>query len=212
MSLSVKCLVFNAFQVNTYLIIHDAGEALVVDPACYSVKEQDQLKSFITEHKLTIRYVINTHSHIDHILGNDCMFLHTGLKPQIHQEGMFLYETSDLFARSLGFEMVNPVVPERFLKDGDELILGEEMIRIEYTPGHANGSVCLISESSKWIITGDLLFYQSIGRTDLPTGNLETLLASIRRTVLSRPDDFVLYPGHGRPTTVGFERRNNPFL
>ncbi len=212
MSLQIKRFVFNAFQVNTYVVYHPNGDALVVDPACYTAREQEELEHFLKGNSLNIKYVVNTHSHVDHVLGNGFLAREHNVIPMIHKAGIPFYHSMTHFANSYGFELDNPVMPEEFLEEGDDILLGDQIIKVAYSPGHANGSICLVYEAGKWIITGDLVFHGSIGRTDLPTGNLELLLSSVRRVILPHADDFVLYPGHGQQTTVGFERRNNPFL
>lgn len=212
MSLSVKTLVFNAFQVNTYIIYDEDGNCMLVDPACYSSKEQAELANFIKENNLNVKYSLNTHSHVDHILGNSFIYRKYGIKPIIHKEGLPFYDDLKNHAYTFGFEVDEIVVPIDFLENEHKIKLGNEEILILYSPGHADGSICLISETGRWIISGDLLFYMSIGRTDLPTGNIEKLLNSIKNNILVYDDDYVVYPGHGSPTTVGFEKKNNPYL
>ncbi|HRZ41799.1 MAG TPA: MBL fold metallo-hydrolase [Bacteroidales bacterium] len=212
MPLAIHRMVFNAFQVNTYIAYHSDGDAMIVDPACYTSREQEEIDRFITNNNLTVKHIVHTHCHVDHILGTRYACEKFGQSPKMHQAGLPFYQSMVEFANGHGFEVDEPVMPDGYLADGDVLALGDQYIKILYTPGHANGSICLVSEPDKWMITGDLVFYGSIGRTDLPTGSLEVLLASVRKSVLIYPDDFVLYPGHGRQTTVGYERRNNPFL
>lgn len=212
MSLNVKKLIYNAFQVNTYVVYHENGEALIVDPACYSPQEQQGLSAFIEENNLQVKFVINTHNHVDHLLGNGYVFQRYGIKPMIHEAGKVFFDSMLAYAYNFGFDMDQVTEPGGYLVEGQHIVLGDEILGIACTPGHADGSISIISESGRWIITGDAVFYQSIGRTDLPTGNLEKLLSSIHRKILNHPDDFVLYPGHGPQTTVGFERKNNPYL
>ncbi len=212
MSLTIKRLIFNAFQVNTYMVFHENGECIVIDPACYTPSEQEELSGFISDKQLVVKYCINTHSHIDHILGNGYIFKSYGVRPMIHQLGMLFYDHIVTHANTFGFEIDQVIHPEAFLDDGQDIMLGESLLKVVYTPGHAEGSICLISEEKRWIITGDLLFRASIGRTDLPSGNLEKLLSSIRRKIFLYDDDFIIYPGHGEATTIGYERKNNPYL
>lgn len=212
MALAIKTLVFNAFQVNTYLVYHENGECLLVDPACYTSREQEHLTRVLEEDHLTLKYVVNTHSHVDHVLGARYIDQVYGIKPMIHRDGLVFYNQMISHANSFGFDLEEVVLPEEFLNDGDIIRLGDEEISILYTPGHADGSICLAHAAGQWIITGDLIFYGSIGRTDLPTGNLERLLQSVRDKIFPFPDAFRLYPGHGQPTSVGFERRHNPYL
>lgn len=212
MALYIKTLVYNAFQVNTYVIYDESGNTLVVDPACYTTKEQEHLADFISDNNLTIRFMVNTHCHVDHVLGNGFIYKTYGIKPMIHRSGLVFYENLVIQANTFGFEVDNVIYPDQYLEDGDEIILGDERLTVSYTPGHAEGSICLVYKKGKWIVTGDLLFYMSIGRTDLPTGSLETLLASVRNKVFIYSDDYIIYPGHGQSTSLGFERKHNPYL
>lgn len=212
MALCIKTLVYNAFQVNTYIVYDESGNTLVIDPACYTTREQEHLADFISKNNLKVSHMVNTHCHVDHVLGNEFIFQKYGIRPMIHRSGLVFFEHLVVHANTFGFDVENIVYPEEYLEDGDEIKLGEETINILYTPGHAEGSICLAYEKEKWIVTGDLLFFMSIGRTDLPTGSLETLLASVRNKIFIYDDTYVLYPGHGQSTTVGFERKNNPYL
>ncbi|MDT8308671.1 MAG: MBL fold metallo-hydrolase [Bacteroidales bacterium] len=212
MSLSIHNLIFNAFQVNSYLVYSKNGDCLIVDPACYSQQEQQQLTNFISEHNLTPVRLINTHSHVDHVLGNNFVFKTYGLRPEIHKAGLIFHSSIIEHAAGFGFIVDTIVEPAEFLEDQQKITVGGETIEIAYTPGHADGSICLKYDKGKWVITGDLIFEDSIGRTDLPTGDLNTLLCSIHQKIFVIDDSYTLYPGHGRPTTVGYEKKNNPFL
>lgn len=212
MALSIKTLVYNAFQVNTHVISSESGDCLIVDPACYSTAEQEHFAKYIEENSLSVRYVINTHCHVDHVLGNGFIYDRYGIKPMIHKEGLIFFDNLVAHANTFGFEVDEVIYPEAFLEDGDTLTLSDNIMKVAYTPGHADGSICIINEADRWVIVGDLLFYMSIGRTDLPTGNLERLLHSVRSKIFIYDDDYRIYPGHGHPTTIGFERKNNPYL
>ena len=212
MSLIIEPLIFNAFQVNTYFVYAENKECLVVDAACYDRDEQKQLSTFIEQHNLKPVRHINTHCHVDHVLGNSFLFHTYGIKPEIHIDALYHLEPLVDHAATFGFEIDEVVYPDKYLDDGQKISIGGHEIEILHTPGHAAGSVCLKHDADRWVITGDLIFHGSIGRTDLPSGNLETLLNSIHEKIFVLEDDFKLYPGHGHPTSVGFERNNNPFL
>lgn len=212
MSVNLKTFVFNAFQVNTYLIYDEDGNCIIVDPACYDEYEQNQLKEFITQNNLKPKYLINTHCHIDHILGNPFVYHEYGLKPMIHKAGLPFLDGAQEYASGFGFDVNEIIEPDTFLEDEAVIKLNETDLIIKYTPGHADGSVCIVNEKQKWIITGDLLFYGSIGRTDLPSGSLETLLRSIREKIFIYDDEYMIFPGHGRETVIGFEKKHNPYL
>lgn len=208
----LKSFVFNGFQVNTYVLYDDSKECIIIDPACYQDFEKKQFINFIQKQELIPVCMINTHCHIDHVLGNNFVFETYGIKPEIHKDGLPFINSSTEQAWSFGFEMDEIVKPEKFLKEDDIVKFGNSELEVIYTPGHADGSICLISSESKFVITGDVLFEGSIGRTDLPTGDFEVLTSNIREKLFILPDDYIVYPGHGLTTTIGFEKRNNPFV
>ena len=208
----IKVFVFNPFMENTYVLYDDSRECIIVDPGCYTEEERNALTSFIAAENLRPVGLINTHTHVDHILGNNFLHRTYGLKPIIHQAGELFLKSAPEHASIFGIEAERMVLPENFLEDGDTFTFGNSALEIVYTPGHANGSICLISHQDRFILTGDVLFQGSIGRTDLPTGNFELLAESIQQKIYTLPDDYVVYPGHGPHTTVGEEKQNNPFV
>ncbi|MFW5707688.1 MAG: MBL fold metallo-hydrolase [Bacteroidota bacterium] len=210
--LKIKTLSFNPFQVNTYILYNENRECIIVDPACYGSQEEQTLKSFIEENQLTLRKVINTHCHIDHILGNNFVFKTWNVKPSMHEDGKGFLANAPEYGEAFGFEIEKPISPEEFLREGDIISLGENELKVLETPGHADGSICLYNDKQKFLIAGDVLFHNSIGRTDLPTGNFETLKKSIYNKLFVLDDDVTVYCGHGPTTTIGEEKQNNPFL
>jgi len=156
--------------------------------------------------------MINTHAHIDHILGNTFVCEKYNLKPEAHIAGLKFYEIAPASGSVFGISVGKVIMPVDFLKEGDIVKIGNFSLKVLYTPGHADGSICLVNEEGSFVITGDVLFRESIGRTDLPTGNLDKLLESIRLKLFTLPDQYIVYPGHGPTTTIGFEKRNNPFI
>lgn len=210
--IKIKKFTFNAFQVNTYLLYDESNECVIIDPGCYDEAEKEELTEFIRSNGLIPVRLLNTHSHIDHIVGNRFITEKYTLKLEAHPGGTKFIDHSDQTAFIYGFEGVKMKQIDLHLKEGDNIHFGNSVLEVLETPGHANGSVCFLSREQKFVITGDVLFYQSIGRTDLPDGNYKTLLNSIEQKLLTLDNQYVVYPGHGPETTIGFERMSNPFL
>lgn len=210
--LKVKTFVFNAFQVNTYIVYAENRDCIIIDPACSNPNEVSKLLNFIETESLHPIMVVNTHAHVDHILGNAAITDKLAIKLAAHPASHYFYFNALSFAAELGLKLDKVVFPDLELQDKDTIKLGNFDITILYTPGHADGSICLYSTDSQFIISGDLIFYASIGRTDFPTGNFETLSKSIKEKIYTLPEDTIIYPGHGPTTSVGFEKYNNPFV
>ena len=210
--LQIKILPFNPFQVNCYVLYDQTGECVIIDAACYGHQEQAILKGFIQEQNLKPVLLVNTHCHIDHILGNNFVAENWSLKPLIHKDGIEFLTNAVEYGQTFGFEIDKPVMPEEFLSEGQILRFGNQELQVLETPGHAAGSVCLYHQEEKFVIAGDVLFYNSIGRTDLPTGNFETLVKSIQSKLFILPEETKVYCGHGPSTSIGEEKRSNPFL
>jgi hydroxyacylglutathione hydrolase len=210
--MKIKIFPFNPFQVNTYVLYDETGDCIIIDAACYSSGEENILKNFIIENTLKPVLLFNTHAHIDHILGNNFVFKTWGLKPVMHKDGLPFIEQAVDYALKFGFEISEPVRPGAFVEEGQVISFGNQELKILETPGHAAGSVCLYHEQGKFVIVGDVLFDNSIGRTDLPTGNFDTLAKSIYQKLFVLPEETVVYCGHGGSTTIGQEKNSNPFL
>ncbi|GMT46142.1 MAG: MBL fold hydrolase [bacterium] len=210
--LTVKKFVFNPFQLNAYVVYDEKGDALLFDPAVSSPEEMQQLEAFISENKLTPKLLVNTHSHIDHIIGNRKVAERYQLKLAAHPAGRTFLDHAAASAAGFGlpFDGVKEIdIP---LDEGDTLTLGNHILQIFYTPGHADGSLCFYAEPEDFVLTGDVLFYQSIGRTDLPTGDYDLLQKSIWQKLFVLPDETTVFPGHGPDTRIGTEKENNPFV
>jgi hydroxyacylglutathione hydrolase len=205
-------LVFNPFQVNTYILSDETGECVIIDPACYGPDEQTLLSDHIHNNDLKVSAVLFTHGHIDHILGAAFVKNTYQVKSMAHKDSISFFEGSAAYGTMFGFDIETPPLPEIFLSQDDMVTFGSQRLKVLHTPGHANGSICFYSEAEKLLIAGDVLFQGSIGRTDLPTGNYELLINSIENQLLVLPAEVKVYPGHGPATTIGFERENNPFL
>jgi len=208
----IEAITFNEFQVNTYLVWDDTGECLVVDPSFYSMEEKDRFRSIISELDLKIIGQINTHCHVDHILGVDFMKSEYNCPVRAHREELKILTNAPLMGDLFGWT-VEPIEGiDKYLVEGEEIPFGHHFLRIAHVPGHSPGSVAFISREGGFIITGDALFKGSIGRTDLPGGDYDTLMRSIGEKILKLPHETLVYPGHGPSSTVGYERENNPYL
>lgn len=210
--LKIKSFTFNPFQENMYVVYNELNNAILFDPGCYSTSEQAVLSEFISSNGLKPIRLINTHCHIDHVLGNPFVFKTYHLLPEFHEQELSLLHAVESYGRMWGVNSELQPEPISFLNENDKVILDNDEFEILFTPGHSPASLCFINHSNKWIIGGDVLFYQSIGRTDLPGGNHQTLIKSIKTKLFVLPDDYQVFPGHGPSTTIGFEKLNNPFL
>jgi glyoxylase-like metal-dependent hydrolase (beta-lactamase superfamily II) len=208
----IEKFVFNTFMVNTWLLYNETGEGIIVDAACYGSEEENMLRDFIAENNLKLVRNLNTHCHIDHVLGNAFIAQSYGIYPEYHKNSTPFFQTLKEFGSSFGFDIDHIPPPRRFLEDDEMIHWGNSSLKVMFTPGHAEGSVCFYNEDQGFVITGDVLFKDTIGRTDLPSGNFEQLMKSIKTRLFTLPGDTVVYPGHGPETTIGYERENNPFV
>jgi hydroxyacylglutathione hydrolase len=209
----IKSFCFSPFAENTYIIYDETKECAIVDPGCYEKHEKDTLVQFIQKENLKPVLLLNTHGHIDHIFGNYFVHQTYGLLPQIHEDDLFLLQRLTQIASLYNIPNVDESpLPEKFLKEGDTITFGNTSLDIIFVPGHSPGHIAFIHQNDKTILSGDVLFQNSIGRTDLPGGNYDTLISSIKTKLFSLPDDFTVYSGHGPTTTIGYEKRTNPFL
>lgn len=211
--ITVQAFTFNPFQENTYVLFDESQECIIIDPGCYEKIEQDLLKNFIDKNKLTPVKLINTHCHIDHVLGNKFVADTWGLELEMHELDIPLLNSVKDYCVAYGFEHYDESpTPAVFLKEGEQVRFGNSCLEILFTPGHAPGHITLHSPEQKFVIAGDVLFQMSIGRTDLPGGNHDTLIDSIQKKLMSLPAETTVYCGHGPSTSIGHERVNNPFL
>ena len=210
--ISIKSLTFNPFQENTYIAFDESKECIIVDPGCYDEEENTILKNFIEQNNLKPKALVNTHCHLDHIFGN-CFVTDTyNLSPIIHKAELPMLEYAPLAARNYGVNLNKLPKIKKFIEEGDIIKFGNSEFNIIFTPGHAPGHICLVNNEENIILSADVLFQLSIGRTDLPMGDHETLLKSIKEKLLILDDKMLVYPGHGPSTSIEFERQNNPFL
>ncbi len=208
----IKAFTFSPISENTYVLYNNDGKAIIIDPGCYFPNEQETLKDFLTDNSLAPVYLLNTHCHLDHVFGNKWVHENYGLEPHLHPNEEAMLALAPVSGERWGLPFQNYMGPLHFLNDGDTVLLGETEIQVILAPGHSPGSICFYIPSQGDLIGGDVLFRGSIGRTDLPGGDSETLLNSIREKLWVLPDETVVYSGHGIKTTIGYEKRNNPFL
>jgi len=204
---------FNPLGVNTTLLFDDSGSCVVIDPACYSDAESNELLDFIRSRKLRVDFVANTHGHFDHLFGVASVVETFGCPFMIHAGDAALVDAAGSQAAYFGLDMHNgfPAV-KQFFSDGDILSAGEVVMRVIHVPGHSPGGVAFYLESLGLLVAGDILFRHSIGRTDLPGGDHSLLISGIRNKLFILPDDTRVIAGHGEDTTIGDEKKHNPFL
>lgn len=210
--LSLKSFTFNPFAENTFVAYDATGEAIVIDPGMSSRSEQAQLIEFIEQNKLNAKAIVLTHAHIDHVLG--CAFLVDTLKLPIvaHELASQTLLMSEKAAMMYGIPYTPSPNPTEFLKQGDNYRVGEVELEIREAPGHAPCHIVLIDHAGKTVIGGDVLFNGSVGRVDLPGGDADTLVNSIRSQLYTLDDDYTVHCGHGESTTIGKEAASNPFV
>ena len=210
--MKLKTFIFNPFQVNSYLLWNNSGKAVIIDPANHNDLENQEIIDFCTKNEITITAIILTHAHIDHILGCNFIKNHFGAQIYMHQESTHFLKTAPSYAQMFGLTVEDLPKADKFLADNDVFELESIILKIIYTPGHADGSICIYSSEENILFSGDVLFMQSIGRTDLPTGNHEMLINNIKTKLLCLKPETQVFPGHGPSTTIIDEIRHNPFL
>ena len=211
--MKIKSFTFNPFQENTYVVYDDTKDCIIIDPGCYTDKERDELRRFITSEELKPIKLINTHCHIDHVLGNKFASELWNLELYMNKEDLPLLENAGNIGKMYGMEdYEGSPYPKHFLAQDDTLTFGESSFKILFTPGHAPGHICLYSKENNLVIAGDVLFQGSIGRTDLPGGDHGTLINSIITQLFPLPNETQVFCGHGPATNLGYEKEHNPFL
>ena len=210
--ITIKIFQFNAFQENTYLLYDATGECIIIDPGMSNEKEKNEIINFISNNNLKPISVVNTHSHIDHILGIAFLTSKYNIDYYMHKSESEMFNSSAMVGMSFGMKFDKPEKLPKFLDEGNEVKFGKSILQIFYVPGHSSGSLCFYSKEDNFLISGDVLFSNSIGRSDLPGGDHNTLIRGIKSKLFTLPDECKVYPGHGSETTIGDEKKFNPFL
>jgi hydroxyacylglutathione hydrolase len=212
MMIQVQSFVFNPYQENTYVLYDDSGACVIIDPGMYGPADESTFSAFIREKELKPELLLNTHCHVDHVLGNKFIYEQYGLLPQFHEGEVPLLVEVQHYAPQMGIRYEVSPIPERFLPAEGTVQWGQHRLELIFAPGHSPAHLCFYHSGQRLLIGGDVLFRNSIGRTDLPGGNHQQLLDSIRQRIYTLPDETIVYPGHGPETTIGFEKRTNPFV
>jgi glyoxylase-like metal-dependent hydrolase (beta-lactamase superfamily II) len=210
--MTIQTFTFNPFSENTYLISDETGECIIIDPGMMDREEDQEIYGFIERNNLTPKLVLNTHCHIDHILGNDSATRKYGIELWAHELDLPTLERGEAASMLWNIPYRTSPLPNKFVNEGDIIRFGSTELEVIFVPGHAPGHVAFIHHASKSILSGDVLFKESVGRVDLPGCNREDLGRSIREKLYTLPDDYTVYPGHGPTTTIGHEKVNNVFV
>jgi len=210
--LTVQSFTFNPVQENTYVLYNDKSQCCIIDPGCYFASEEQELKDFIEKGHLQPVYLLNTHCHLDHIFGNRFVQKTFGLPLYLHKLEKPVLEYGPTSGQLWQLPFDNYDGELNFLDEGQVVQIGEDRLHILFTPGHSPGSISFYSQANKFVISGDVLFQGSIGRTDLPGGDFTILEESIKTKLYTLPGDVIVYPGHGDATTIGDEMKTNPFV
>ncbi|AUD03573.1 MBL fold metallo-hydrolase [Spirosoma pollinicola] len=209
----IQAFEFSPLQENTYVIADDAtGEAVIIDPGCYEQAEKEALGRFIDSHKLTVKYLLLTHAHLDHVFGVAYVKRKFNVDAYLHESDMVIFNDVPTRCALYGLRGYEPSTIDKFLKEGDQFRFGNTALDVIFVPGHAPGHVAFVNHAERYIVGGDVLFNGSVGRTDFPYCNHADLINSIRDKFFTLPDDYVVYAGHMEPTTIGQEKRTNPFV
>ncbi|RMG68093.1 MAG: MBL fold metallo-hydrolase [Bacteroidetes bacterium] len=210
--LTVKSFTFNPYQENTYVISDASGACAIIDPGCYTQPERDQLHAYIGSHKLQVEKLLNTHGHIDHMMGNRMVKARYQVPFVTHEGVIAELAAVPAYGAMMGLQAEPSPDPDVLVAEGDTVSFGDTELEVLFTPGHSAGHISFFHRASGSLFSGDVLFYDSIGRTDLPGGSMPVLMDSIFKKLLPLGDEVKVYCGHGPATTIGRERRQNPFL
>ena len=208
----MKIFTFNPVQENAYLLYNEHNECIIIDPGCYYDQEKEELKSFINLNKLQPKILLNTHCHLDHVFGNKFIAEEYNLTLKTHPLEKPILEMAPASGLMFNLPFDNYQGEVTYLEEEDTVTLGEDELAVIHVPGHSPGSICFYCAQQHFIIGGDVLFLNSIGRTDLPYGNHEDLVRNIKEKLFKLPADITVHPGHGPVTTLGNEMKGNPYL
>lgn len=209
---SIQSFVNNPYQENTYILYDDSLECVIIDPGMYTATEQNTVVNFIKANNLKPVLLLNTHCHVDHVLGNKFVFDQYGLKPKFHIGESEVLEAVIAYAPAMGFRYEPSPLPDEYLPETGNISFGNTDLQLIFAPGHSPAHLCFYDKYANLLVGGDVLFRGSIGRTDLPGGNYNLLIQNIKEKLFLLPDDCTVYPGHGPETTIGYEKQHNPYL
>ena len=210
--LTIKCFQVSPIQENTYLLYNEFNNCIIIDPGCYFEEEREILAQFILSNQLKPQILLNTHCHLDHVFGNKFISEAYQLTPQIHPNEKQVLDYAPTSGLMYNMPFDNYTGPLKYIEAGEKIQLDNDELVSIFTPGHSPGSLSFYCKSQQFLIGGDVLFHRSIGRTDLPGGNFETLISSIKNELFVLPDETIVYSGHGEKTNIGDEKKANPFL
>jgi len=210
--ISIQQFTFNPYQENTYVLFDETNDCVIIDPGMYDSGEQNEFVKWIKEKGLNPVLLLNTHCHLDHVFGNKFVFDNWSLKPQFHRGELPVLQSIPGYAPQMGLRYELSPEPEIYLEETGTVTFGQSTLELIFAPGHSPAHLCFYAREDDFLIGGDVLFHNSIGRTDLPGGNHEQLLTNIREKLFVLPDSVKVYPGHGPFTIIGYEKQNNPFL
>lgn len=209
--LKIQIFTFNPFQENTYVVYDETKECVIIDPGCIERYEEEELKEFIKDNGLQVKKLLNTHCHVDHVLGNYFVKNEFNVKLYLHKIEEQYLKSVKVYAPNYGFFNYQETSPDEYLDESSKVTFGNTTFDVLFVPGHSAGHIAFYDKNSGNCFAGDVLFRESIGRTDLPGGNYDTLIQSIHQKMFSLPDTTVVFPGHGPSTTIAHEKKYNPF-
>ena len=210
--LTIKSFEFSPIQENTYILYNEFNDCIIIDPGCYFDEEKEELAAFISSNNLLPKMLVNTHCHLDHVFGNKFISEKYNLMLNIHEKEKAVLAFAPTSGLMYDMPFDNYSGDFNLLNEGDTVALGKDELKVLLVPGHSPGSLAFYSAENKFVISGDALFKNSIGRTDLPGGNHEQLIKSIKEQLLALPEETLVYSGHGPLTKIGDEKKNNPYL
>jgi hydroxyacylglutathione hydrolase len=208
----IQSFTFNPFEENTYVVSDETRECIIIDPGCYTDDEKAEIAKYIGDNKLKPVKILLTHAHIDHILGNNFLTGKYNIPIQMSIIETGLLQAAPEYGKMWGIAAEPSPEPQLFVDEGTDVTFGNTILKTIFTPGHSPGSFSYFHKETGNLFSGDVLFMQSIGRSDLPGGDYNLLLKSIKEKLLRLDDNTVVWSGHGPSTTIGDERENNPFL
>ncbi len=208
----IHSFTFSPFSENTYVLYDETNEAVVIDPGCLQQFEKEQLAQFVADNDLTVKYLLQTHAHLDHVFGSAFVKRKYGVQMLMHRLEVQILSEVEGRCKMWGIPGYEPVEPDIFIDETDKIKFGNSQLEVLFVPGHAPGHIAFVNHQERFVVGGDVLFHGSVGRTDLPFCDHAALINSIKTEFFTLPDDYTVYAGHNQPTTIGHEKRTNPFL